>query len=321
MRILFFPFTHITQDQLTAVLSFFSSFDCLSVNQDFFEHKALNALYNEGRIHPVFPAQEQIKIIEQTSAQYLDWAKIHTGDKVNLKTLLSDTPYFTRDTDVTHIKSQLLKGAQTREIQTRETKNPQLSWQKELLFLKMAQLCDAQHDRIDTELKHLEKIQEDLVNSLRGLDTPISSPEDKKEMSNDLGDKMTGERIASWAGYMAREGHLNIPEQTLVFVTTSTAVFEYLESNCEDVVNPLDIKQIKVHENICTHQKGWQRQFEMVLMQAIQGKGCRKEDLPEVADDCSLSAQFKLGLFSGKMINQFFKMANEQVPVCLVKLK
>ncbi|MFH2059055.1 MAG: hypothetical protein ABIJ59_09150 [Pseudomonadota bacterium] len=319
-RILFFPFTHITQDQSDAALSFFPAFEYLSVNKDLSEQDQLKTVHEMGRINPVFPSKQEIETIEQTSAQYLDWANIHKGNEKNLKALLSDTPYFTHDTDVSHIKSQLLKdkSSQTTETQT-------VFWQKSLLFLKMAQLCDAQHDRIDMELKILDKTQDELVRALRGLPDfsldPLSEHMEKKLTPSDLGDKMTGERIVSWTRYMADKGHLNKNEEVPIFITTSRAVFEYLESNCQDVVNPLDIQQIKVHENKCENQKEWQHQFNKLLMHAIQGNECREEDLPKVEDNCSLCARFKLGLFSGKNIDKFFNIIDRQVPVCLVRLK
>jgi hypothetical protein len=76
-----------------------------------------------------------------------------------------------------------------------------------------------------------------------------------------------------------------------------------------------------VHENYCENKSEWQHQFCDYLMGAIQGDGNRKNDLPKVNDSCSLSGQMKLSFFSGSKINNLFNMSNEQIPVCLIRLK
>ncbi len=319
-RYLFFPFTHISGNQLNTVLSFFDSFHYLPVTRDFSENPALDAYHEKGRIQPHFPPLKQIEDIERISAQYLDWAAIHKGDETNLKALLRDTPFFTQDTDVTAIKSQVLNTG----------KSPNLSgWgpaendmpDKRLLFLKMAQLCDAQQDEIDKKLRALDKNREVLVGALRGLDDPLPEIVNDPLPPMDLGSKMTVERISSWTGVMAAQGELENEGEIPIFITTSIAVYDYLESNCGNIVNPLDIKEIKVHENECENQKEWQCRLNDYLMHAVQGGNCREKDLPKVDDDCSLPAQLKLGLFSGEIMNKIFNMTAKQIPVCLVRLK
>jgi hypothetical protein len=315
-RYLFFPFTHIREDQLNTVLSVFNCFHYLSVTRDLSENTELDAYYQNGRIHPYFPSLKQIGDIERISAQYLDWAAIHKGNETNLKALLSDTPFFTHDTDVTAIKSQVLKkGGKA------DTSGNEVTADKHLLFLKMAQLCDAQQDDIDKKLNALDKNREALVNALLGVDSPLPEPGKDRLPPVDFGDKMTAERILSWTGVMAARGELEKEGDTPIFITTSTAVFDYLESNCENIVNPLDIKEIKVHENGCKNQKKWQHSFDDLLMHAVQGRNCREKDLPQVDDDCSLPVRLKLGLFSGENVNRVFNMTDKQIPVCLVRLK
>ncbi len=330
-RYLFFPFTHISDNQLNAVLSVCNCFHYLPVTRDFSENAALDACYKKGRILPHFSSLKQVEDIERISAQYLDWAAVHKGDETNLKALLRDSPYFTRDTDVTAIKSQVLKTPKSAHVSD-NGKSAGGAWahagssndsrpDKRLLFLKMAQLCDTQYDDIDKKLKMLDKNQDALLKDLLGQDSHLPEPVDNPLPSVDFGGKMTAERISSWAGIMAARGELEKQGEISIFITTSQAVFDYLESNCENIVNPLDIKEIKVHENECKNQKEWQYRLNDSLMQAVQGGNCREKDLAGADDGCSLQVGLKLGLFSGETINKIFNMTTKPVPVCLVRLK
>ena len=259
--------------------------------------------------------------LELKLEQYLAWARIHKGDEVNLKSLLKNSPYFTSDSDVAAIKSQI-KGVKG-DVDAGDTAlSGESALQRDLLFLKMAQLCDEQNESIDLELKDLDTTRDKLVSTLRGLESPLSEIKDSKANDyKDLGAMMTRERIRAWTGCMTAKGTLKKDGGSPLFVTTSEAVFDYLESNCKDVVNALDIDKIKVHENECENKSEWQHQFCDYLMRAIQGDGIQENNLPKVNDRCSLSGQIKLCLFSGNGINKLFNCSDKQVCVCLIKLK
>ncbi|WP_299981687.1 hypothetical protein [Desulfobacula sp.] len=312
-QFLFFPFTHITPNHLDTILAFFPSFQCLPVSVDFKDRQTLQALFEQGKIHPFFSSIREIEAVEVKLGQYLAWAQIHHGNGANFKALLKDNPYFTSDSDVTTIKSQI-KGF-------KEALPSESSRQRNLLFLKMAQLCDEQNEHIDLELKDLDKTRDKFVSTLRGLEILLSEEDSKAGDSKDLGAIMTRERIYAWSRCMAVKEGLKQKGEKLLFITTSEAVFDYLESNCKDVVNALDIDKIKVHENECENKSEWQHQFCDYLMRAIQGDGIQENNLPKVNDRCSLSGQIKLCLFSGNGINNLFNCSDKQIPVCLIKLK
>ncbi len=318
LKVLFFPFTHITRNQLDTLLTFFPSFHHLPVSVDFNQDQVLRNLFEQGKITPFFSSAEELEPVEQKVEQYLAWARIHKGNEVNLKSLLKDTPSFTSDTHVTAIKSQI-KGTQG---DIASAVSDEFVLQRDLLFLKMAQLCDEQNERIDLELKNLDKTREKLVSTLRGLEEPLSEAQAGKTGDyQDFGAVMTRERISAWSGCMAQKGGIKSDGNRPLFVTTSEAAFDYLESNCEDIVNTLDIDQIKVHENCCENKSEWQRQFCDCLTGAVQGDGNRENNLPKIEDECSLFGQIKLSYFSGNGINNLFNLSDKQIPVCLIKLK
>jgi len=320
-QFLFFPFTHITRKQLNTILAFFPSFQYLPGSLNFKHDQVLQELFEQDQIHPVFLSPEELETVEQKVEQYQTWARIHKGNEANLKSLLKENPYFTSDTNVTAIKAQI-KGGKKDKREPDAALSIESALQHNLLFLKIAQLCDEQNERIDLELKDLSTNRDKLISNLRGIESPSNQVENNNvDASKDLGAMMTRERIFAWSSCMAAKGELKQDVKNLMFITTSEAVFDYLESNSKDVINALDIDKIKVHENGCENKNKWQHHFCDYLMRAIHGSGTRGNELPEVNDRCSLSGQIKLNLFTGNDINKLFNCSEKQIPVCLIKLK
>jgi hypothetical protein len=98
-------------------------------------------------------------------------------------------------------------------------------------------------------------------------------------------------------------------------------VFDYLETISSDTINALDINPIKVHENECENKIGWQQQFFEQVIRAAKGDLDRQNHLPEVTDECSLSGQIKMSLFSGNNIHNLFHLKDKQIRVCWIRLK
>jgi len=316
-NIIFFPFTHITETQLNTLFSFFPAISYFPAEADFKLNPGLQKLYEQQKIYPFFSSPGVIEDVEYKVEEYLAWAQIHKGNEHNLKSLFKDNPYFTSETNVTAIKSQI-KGVRDLKEDglTRE------SLPHDLLFLKMAHHCDRQNEQIDLELQSLDRNCDTLFSTLRGTAVSNSDASIRKAGSDpDFGATMTRERIRSWAACMSSHMDLKTGEGNPLFVTTSEAVFEYLGSNCKDVVNALDIDTIKVHENECENKSAWQHHFSEYLMHVIQGEGHRENGVPEVNDSCSLSGKIQLNLLSGDGINDLFNLSDKLIPVCLISLK
>jgi len=138
----------------------------------------------------------------------------------------------------------------------------------------------------------------------------------------DAGDiMMARERSLAWSSIMVEKGALDHDDALPVFITTSTAVIEYLETICDDVTNALDLDQIKVHENGCENIKEWHHQFTQDLMDTVKAGSNLKKQSFEVTDKCRLEGQIKLYLFSGSGINELFNRTEKQIPVCWIRLK
>jgi len=317
-RYLFFPFTHITQNDLDTILTFLPQFHCLSISRDFKKNRVLHQMSNQGKIIPHFLSPEILVPVEQKIEQFFEWARIHKGDEQNLKLFLKDNPYFTSDSDVAAIKSQIRGNKKDGQ----DSISNDLSFQKDLLFLKMAQLYDEQKEGIDLELKDLTQTSDNLVSTLRGLeDFEEEIKKTKPDNYTDSGTIMTRERILAWFRCMKAMKLLNQEEAAPLFITTNREIFYYFESNCKDTINILDIDNIKVHGNRCENQDIWQDQFEDYLKGAIEGSGSHENNLPEMNDRCSKRGQLKVCNFVGGDINKIFNAADKHISVCLIKLK
>ncbi|MEN8211604.1 MAG: hypothetical protein ABFR31_07785 [Thermodesulfobacteriota bacterium] len=316
-RYLFFPFTHITQNDLDTILTFFPQFHCLSINRNFKKSKNLQQLFDQGKIIPYFLSPEILAPLGQKLEQFLEWARIHKGSENNLKLLLKNNPYFTNDSDVSAIKSQIRGSRKDRK----DSLSDESFLQKDLLFLKMAQLYDEQKEDIDHELKDLTQTSDELVSTLRGLeDFEDEIKHTKPDNDTDSGTIMTRERIFAWFRSMHTMKLLNQEETPPLFITTNREIFYFFESNCKNIINILDIDNIKVHGNRCENQYRWQDQFENYLKSAIKGSGNLKNKLPEVNDSCSKRGQIKVCNFAGGDINKILNLPDKHISVCLIKL-
>ncbi len=316
-RYLFFPFTHITQNNLDTILTFLPQFHCLSISRNFKKNRVLHQMTNQGKIIPHFLSPETLASVEQKAEQFFEWARIHKGDELNLKSFLKDNPYFTSDSDVAAIKSQIRGNKKDGQ----DSISNDLSLQEDLLFLKMAQLYDEQKEGIDLELKDLTQTSDDLVSTLRGLeDFEEEINNTKPENYTDSGTIMARERILAWFRCMNAMKLLEQEEAPPLFITTNREIFYYFESNCKDTINILDIDNIKVHGTRCENQNRWKDQFEGYFMGAIKGSGSSDNNLPEVNDRCSKRGQIKVCNFAGGDINKIFNLADKHISVCLIKL-
>jgi len=316
-RYMFFPFTHITQNDLDTILAFFPQFHCLSMSQDFKNSKSMYQLFDQGEIIPYFLSRKTLAPVEGRIKQFFEWAGIHKGDEYNLKSLFKDNPYFTNDSDVTAIRSQIRGDKKDGQ----DSLSDELSLQKDLLFLKMAQLYDEQKEGIDLELKSLAKTSDELVSTLRGLDDFEEEIKNTKaENYTDSGTVMPRERVLSWFKTMHSMKLLYKKEVTDLFITTNRDIFYYFESNCKDIINILDIDNIKVHGKRCKNKDRWQDQFEGYLKGVIEKSDNLENSLPEVNDKCSKRGQIKVCNFSGGDINKIFNVADKHISVCLIKL-
>jgi hypothetical protein len=343
---LFFPFSHISKEQLKTISAFFPKFGLLPLVQDFTSDPILAKLTEQGILEPHFPPIQSLVQAEKQVQSYLDWAQLNKGNEKNLKSLLKDQPYFFDGTGISSIQSQIRGGTgkvgESIKEGTlgREKSDKEKLVQDPLLFLKFAQLLDIQNEAVDEQLQALEQTRISLFSELKGekgrvdfgknvlgqnklsqKDSDSYERGQRDTYPNDPGRFMTKERIISWIRYANEKDFVTGNGKFPVLVTTSPAVLDYLMSVSEYVINALDIDSIKVHEDGCENKHRWQQSLDKFIKEIIVRKSSSKKDLPCADDRCSQSGQIQLCLFSGESLGELFNMPGRQLAVCLVKVK
>ncbi|MCP4718532.1 MAG: hypothetical protein GY860_03660 [Desulfobacteraceae bacterium] len=327
IKTLFFPFSHISKDQLRIVTAFFPNLGILPLVPDFNSDPVLASLAEQDILQPIFALPGELDLVEKQVHSYLDWAQLHRGNERNLKSLLKEQPYFMDATGLSSIQSQIRKGTQKNEGPLdQKAIGHKKAGHDPLLLLKFAQLLDAQNEGIDDELRALEQSNASLFSELKGE----QSKENAEKLASgscasgsvplDPGSIMTKERVESWFRYAEQKDVFKLPGATPLLITTSPAVFDYMKSK-SDVINALDIDSIKVHENGCENKCKWQHDFYQFLQEIIVSEISSGIAQPEVDDRCLLSGHIKLCLFPGDCMEEFFNISDQSLAVCLVQLK
>ncbi len=316
----FFPFTHMGEGALDALEPFFSNIVCLPLDRDWAQRPTLAQAAERGLLLPVFPHADVVDEVEGHAGTFQAWADLHRGNERNLGALLKDSPYFCDDTQLTRIQSQILKGSQGNGDAASSTPTDAQRISSALLFLKLAQDRDAQEEKIQGELAALERNKSELFSQLKGEVDGLSHARESV-LNPDPGRTMTRERIAAWAAWARHCGLFREKEDQTLLLTTSSAVFEYLEANAEGPINTLDIESIKGHEVECDWRQKWQKRFANSIQQMVETGSSIKSPLPEAQDGCRCMGRVQLGLFSGKVVEECFNQPGISLAVCRVELK
>lgn len=310
-NVIFFPFSHVSPEQIQTLTSFFTRVDFLNLNRDIPTDSELHCRIDQGNLNPIGMDTQRLVGIEKQVQSYVDWAQLHRGNEKNLKSLLQDTPYMTDEEGLTSIQSRIREaGADKRSNQA--PRDP-------LLFLKFAEIWDIQNQGIHDELQALETGTNSLFAELKGeVETP--APESVDTSQSDPGSAMTGERIQAWAEAAAQMGLFRQGGELPLLVTTSPESLEYLVSNTDQVINALDIKSIKVHENGCENKDLWHGEMNTILDAVITGETPSSTDMIGSSDLCCGAGQIRCCLLSGGKLNEILKTPGKQLAVCLVQL-
>lgn len=321
---LFFPFSHMRKDQLESVTAFFQKIFFLPLVADFNADRKFTRLIAQDILQPIFPSDGDLEVVERQVRSYQDWAQLHRGNEKNFRALLQEQPYFTDDTGLSSIQSQIRRGTQKKEA-PEESAEQKKKRPDPLLVLKFAEILDVKNEEIEDELAVLEQSKASLFSQLLGETSEKKSEKSDSGPSfssaDDPGSIMTEERVISWFRYSQKKGVFKGPGNTAFLVTTSPAVLDFMVSRCEGVINGLDIDSIKVHENECENRCRWHQDFSDFLEKIIVNESSSGVALSKSDDTCSLTGKIRLCLFPGDSIKAFLNIPGQSIAVCLVQLK
>ena len=314
---IFFPFTHIQTSDIEAVSSIFKSilFFPASLPDEF--GNSLNHIEDKEFLLPVYDEQKHFEQVMQKVNEYRVWGELNKDNKGNLKTFLQDKPYFTDGNGLSNIRS----GIKRTSKESGDANAEEDSLLKSLMFLRLAKIHDMEKESLSDKLGGIEKDEQKLFSSLRGIDYRLS--ESSSPISNvieDLGGYMTSQRISAWVDFFNRKKPFSSFDSPLLFVTTSSAVLEYLLSVSQNKIKILDINNLKVHEKKCDNKTQWVETFnDYVENLVINGKQPLNEPA-ERDDNCTLEVKIKLYVLQGDVISSFFQGIGNNIPVCFVSV-
>lgn len=271
MKPIFFPFTSLTQYDAKSVLSFFDTFFYLSTQSDEelaqSEPEWFQTLWRETlSLEPVTLSSEELTPLLASIKSWRLWAEANYGKTSRsgyLKSIFRENPYFTSDTDIVAIRSQIERGvssAVSKDIVAEEDSGHSLN--RAMLFLRLAMMADRENEAIDQQLLSIDRLEAELFSELHGeLDNdliaetaPRSGGEEPGQFSAtasdgaDRGEFMTEERVRSWLTLLvAKQSHFK-DLSSVVFVTTSRAAIYFLLSVSKKSKLMLDIDNFKVHK-------------------------------------------------------------------------
>ena len=326
----FFPFTHMDGAQVEAVTAFFPETCFLQLGLDMPE--ICLAYARRGLIRPASVSREQIRESEVRLKAYLDWADLHRGNERNLKSLIRETVYFKDDNGPASIRNQVRQAASSDPhlsagAPERVTDNRWGGEKEALLFLKLAEMLDRENETIQKELRALDAGNAALFAELKGelpepeiADARDAAPGAGQNTGMESGVTMVGQRMSAWFEAAQLAGIPVSGEGKTLYVTTSQTVFDYLESNADQVINGLDIECVKVHEDGCACKEKWQKKLIELLEQILLSNAPTKETFLESGHCCASAGQLKLSLFSGETLKGNLNFPGKRLAVCLVKL-
>ncbi len=308
---IFFPFTHFKKKDYEIVSALFKSIIFFPVSGRSEFEESIADIGDAGVILPVFPEEKQLGMVLQKVDEFRRWGELNQDNRGNLKTFFQDKPCFTSDTDPGYLRARIKRTADRSD----EPGEEETSLLKDLMFLRLAKLHDFEKEGLQSKFDLVLRDEHRLFSEIQGI-----SSEFDRESVEDAGAYMTAERVSAWCNFFNANHLFNMYDSDLLFVTTSSAVMEYLLSVSKNKIKLLDIDGLKVHENKCENKNQWVETFNKYVENLVT-KGQQALDAPAERDDnCALEIKIKLYLLKGDVISSFFQGLDQKVLICLLSV-
>jgi len=321
MQPIFFPFTHLRANDIKILSSLFRStvFFPAATPEEFKE--SFKHIGEIDFLSPVYADNEGFKKALQKVKEYRAWGELNQDSKVSLKTFLQETPYLTDNDGVSHIRA----GITQNKTKPDSVEVEEISLTKNLMFLRLAKIYDEENENLYNQFCQVEQNELKLFSDIKGFDLDTDDYDEKNIQNkqiktNDLGSYMTSQRISSWVDFFNKNKPFNSFDLPLLFVTTSTAVMEYLMSNATNIIKLLDNDNLKVHEQKCGNKEQWLNTFNEFVEHLVISREQALDGFIERDDNCALEVKIKLYLLQGDVISSFFKGIGKTVPVCFISV-
>ena len=320
MKPLSFPFTYLRKKDAEILLTCFNGFSFLSTSsEEEFKAEAPD-LHHDTSIEPVFMEQGgELKPVIETLKEYKKWALLNNGNIDSLKTLFRKTPYFTSDTGVANIRSEI--GRRTRDFSVSKNKadnGKDQNFLNALLFLRLAHENDAEKDAIDLKFHMVTEEEKKVFSDVKGELKDTLSDQTLVSHDSDPGIFMTDKRLCAWANVLTEKIKYFNFKEPLVLATTSRGVAQYFDAVIEDGENTsgieklLHVENYKVFSGNCNLKKVCQDHFTAIINNAISGNKFKQNEINQTEDGDFLSVDISLYRFFGAGIKNLFCSRGKQ---------
>jgi len=341
MQLFYFPFTHVPQQDRDVLGAFFKKVFYISsdtwhgvpAGQPRGGNRFAPPLHGEKDVPKETPGgEDEFELLPlsfpgemrdqvmRSVADYRQWA-IHSGaGPGQLKSLVRKTPYFTSDTQVGAIRSQI-RGGLSPET-PRDAPSDELM--KALVFLCLAGERDEQSTSIDAALSTVNEKTHRLFSTLAGelptpspeenpgTDTPSSDPSlVSRENLADPGAVMTSSRLASWFRVFQEVGDASPGDEPCVFITTSPAVLAFFEQIAPGGERLLDSGSLMVNKESSAQTRPLKEQVMAGIKAALSGPEQNLTHGDAVHGE-PWPGQLNIYLFKGTGIKEFFCPGGEK---------
>lgn len=218
MKATLFPFTDISEPQLSAATAVFGNL-LIYQPSSLPSPPPLQAMIDSGAVELRRPVQGDEKRLHALLQEYRQWAELHGNDDLaRFKPRQGEIPFFEDDSPL-KIRSEVLR--QTRSGPTAPSAADALFQAR--VFLEIAHAFDRQQQELQQELETIDAHQQAMLRELGGFDDlPVEKATGVAPLP-DPGDNMTTERLSAWSRLA-----LQAPQADAVLVTGSRAVWDLL---------------------------------------------------------------------------------------------
>lgn len=213
MKAIYFPFTTISDEQMTVIGNCFDSAPIIYQPTTYIP-KAMQHWVDSGKVEIRRPVQGDEAILERIVREYQKWAELHQGAELSAFRFMVDD----EESSIARIRNSLRMYDIPKDT---EKGDPMFNVR---LFLRIAQEYDIQHQEADKEISAFEKMEKAMLEELRGEEDELEISSDKLIVREDVGEYMTAERMTAWTQLMLRD-----TGDSCLFITESPAVFGYLQ--------------------------------------------------------------------------------------------
>ncbi len=306
MRPLFFPFTYVRNKDAKFLSTLFEGFYFLTTSlRDNFAIENPHITDYEG-VEPIFMDDDELQPVLETLKEYRNWAMLNSGTPDSLKTFFRKQPYFTSDTGVANIRSEINRRSKSKILSENNQGNDgdrfydrKQSFLNSLLFLRLAHENDAEHDSIEHRLQSVLAGEKELFLKVKGGEENMGGEIPNRisvSSEYDPGAFMTEKRLYAWMGVLdMKKNHCN-RDEPLVLVTINDSIIEYLHSIIDENISFCDIQSLVCLRNYRVdarsfrqdNQDKYKSDIDMILDNAVSGSQIIKKNTDDLIDNNSI---------------------------------